>query len=50
MVFVGTALAFGIGHFAVLNLVFVSLSLVIVVAIGREYQKRTAEGASERAA
>lgn len=50
VVFVGTLMAFGIGQFAVLNLVFVSLSLVIVVAIGREYQKRTAEGASERAA
>jgi len=50
VVFVGTLMAFGIGQFALLNLVFVSLSLVIVVAIGREYQKRTAEGASERAA
>jgi AAA family ATP:ADP antiporter len=50
VVFVGTSLAFGIGRFAVLNLVFVSLALVIVVAIGREYQRRTAEGASERAA
>ena len=50
VVFAGTLMAFGIGQFAVLNLVFVSLSLVVVVAIGREYQKRTAEGASERAA
>jgi AAA family ATP:ADP antiporter len=50
VVFVGTLLAFGIRHFAVLNLVFVSLALVTVAAIAREYQKRTAEGASERAA
>jgi AAA family ATP:ADP antiporter len=50
VVFVGTLMAFGIGQFAILNLVFVSLSLVIVVAIGREYQKRTAEKPSEQAA
>jgi AAA family ATP:ADP antiporter len=50
VVFVGTLMAFGIGQFALLNLVFVSLSLVIVVAIGREYQKRTAEKTAEQAA
>ena len=50
VVFVGTLMAFGIAQFAILNLVFVTVSLVVVVAIAREYQKRTAEGASERAA
>jgi AAA family ATP:ADP antiporter len=50
VVFVGTLMAFGIAQFAILNLVFVTLSLVIVVAIAREYQKRTSEGAAERAA
>ncbi len=50
VVFVGTLLAFGITQFAMLNLVFVTLALVIVAGIAREYQRRTAEGVAERAA
>jgi hypothetical protein len=38
-VFAGTSLAFGMQHFALLNLVFVGVWLLLVRAIGREHRK-----------
>jgi AAA family ATP:ADP antiporter len=52
VVFVGVRLAFGVRQFALLNEVFVCAWIVVVLAIYREYQRRTvaAHDAQRRAA
>jgi hypothetical protein len=50
LVFVGTRLAFGIRQFALLNETLVLFSVVVVIAITREYKRRTLADDSERRA
>jgi AAA family ATP:ADP antiporter len=50
VVFAGTSLAFSLRHFAMLNVVFATVLLAIVVALFREHKKVTAPVASEQAA
>jgi AAA family ATP:ADP antiporter len=50
LVFVGTRLAFGVRQFALLNETLVLFSVVVVIAITREYKRRTLADDSERRA
>jgi AAA family ATP:ADP antiporter len=50
IVFVGVQLAFGIRSFAVINLVFVAIWIVLVIGIAREHRKITTADAAQRAA
>jgi ATP:ADP antiporter, AAA family len=50
VVFIGTGLAFSLRHFAVLNIVFVAIALVIVVGIYREHKRLTADLPADQAA
>lgn len=50
VVFIGTALAFGTRHYAMLNIAFIALWLILAVGIVREHRRLTAEEAVERAA
>jgi AAA family ATP:ADP antiporter len=47
LVFVGVRLAFGVRQFALLNELLVLLSVVVVVAINREYKRRTAAAVTD---
>jgi AAA family ATP:ADP antiporter len=50
VVYVGTLLAFGIRSFAAINLALVMVWLVLVVAIGREYQTLAGSESAKKAA
>jgi AAA family ATP:ADP antiporter len=50
VVFIGTALAFGIRSFALVNVVLVAVWLVIAVAIAREHKKLAPPDVAEKAA
>lgn len=50
VVFVGTALAFGSRQYAMVNIVFIALWLIVAVAIAREHRKLTAGHPVEQAA
>jgi hypothetical protein len=50
IVFAGVQLAFGIRGFAVINLAFVAIWIVLVIRIASEHRKLTASEAAERAA
>jgi AAA family ATP:ADP antiporter len=50
VVFIGTALAFGIRNYAVVNVVLVALWLVIAAAIAREHKKLVPADVAEKAA
>jgi AAA family ATP:ADP antiporter len=50
VVFVGSSLAFGTRHYAMVNLVFIAFWLLVAVAIAREYRKLTGAPTVERAA
>jgi AAA family ATP:ADP antiporter len=50
VVFVGSALAFGMQHYAMLNIVVIALWLLVAAGIAREYRKLTSERPVEQAA
>jgi hypothetical protein len=50
VVFIGTSLAFSLRYFAVLNIAFVAIALVIVVGIYREHKRLTADLPADQAA
>lgn len=50
LVFIGTRLAFGVRQFALMNEMLVLLSVVVVIAINREYKRRTLAADAERRA
>ncbi len=50
VVFVGTSLVFGTQHYAMLNIVFIALWLLVAVGIVREHRKLTSEQPVEKAA
>ena len=50
VVFVGTALAFSVRHYALLNMVVVVVWIVIAIAIARHHRALTADEPEERAA
>ena len=48
--FVGVQLAFGISHYAIVNVIFVLIWLGVAVAIAREHRKLSTEEVLEKAA
>jgi len=50
VVFAGTALMFTTRHYAILNVVFIAIWLVLAVGIAREHRRLTADEPAERAA
>ena len=50
VVFVGSALAFGSRHYAMVNLAFIALWLIVAVGIAREHRRLTARQTVEQAA
>ena len=50
VVFVGVQLAFGISHYAIVNVIFVLIWLGVAVAIAREHRKLSTEEVLEKAA
>ena len=49
IVYLGTALGFVLSSFAALNLAFTAVWFMIAAALAREYKKRVARSAAERA-